>query len=224
VIALFLIVNHIIDEAPFQDWWVAIGLLVVSGALWAWMWQESLDGEDSALMVVDEPVDTVPGVQEWVISKEDTSETDTVDVDVDIEDVPEESVQLFDDDAELAGVVDVEEEPEVEAPPAKEAAPAAKAETPAAPKPTAGSDEPDDLQRVEGIGPKYADALIAAGISTFEAVAASSVEELEAAAKAYGMRRSASMATWAEQAALAAKADWDGLDALQEELSGGRRD
>ncbi len=88
---------------------------------------------------------------------------------------------------------------------------------------TAASDgEVDDLERVEGIGPKYADALVAAGIRTFADVANATVEQFEKAAKDAGMRRSASMATWAEQAALAAKGDWDGLNALQEKLSGGR--
>mgnify|MGYP001035149878 CR=1 FL=1 len=38
-----------------------------------------------------------------------------------------------------------------------------------------------------------------------------------------GMRRPRSIETWAEQAELAAKGDWDALEKLQDELSGGRR-
>ena len=81
----------------------------------------------------------------------------------------------------------------------------------------------DDLRRIEGIGPKYADALIAGGINTFAELAALSVEEIENIAKVAGMNRRKSMATWAEQAALAAEGKWDELDKLQEELSSGRR-
>jgi len=84
--------------------------------------------------------------------------------------------------------------------------------------------EPDDLTRIEGIGPKYRDALIEADITTYARLANLSVEQIETIAQDAGMRRSASMATWAEQARLAANNDWDALDALQEQLSGGRRD
>jgi predicted flap endonuclease-1-like 5' DNA nuclease len=82
---------------------------------------------------------------------------------------------------------------------------------------------PDDLERIIGIGPKYRDALRTAGIKTFEHLASASVAELEAAVQAAGLPRSASIHTWAEQARLAAKNDWEGLNALQEALDRGRR-
>lgn len=84
-------------------------------------------------------------------------------------------------------------------------------------------DEPDDLTQIEGIGPKYREALISAGITTFDQLAASSQDELEQIVKDAGMRRAASMDTWIEQAKLAAAHDWEGLEKLQAELSGGRR-
>ncbi len=81
----------------------------------------------------------------------------------------------------------------------------------------------DDLERIEGIGPKYRDALKAAGITTFEGLASASIDELEAAVKDAGLARAASLDTWAEQAKLAARNDWEALNALQATLTRGRR-
>jgi len=83
--------------------------------------------------------------------------------------------------------------------------------------------EPDDLTKVEGIGPKYRDALHSVGVKTFAQLASLSQEELEAKVKEAGMRRSKSMGTWLEQAKLAAAGDWDALQVLQDELNGGMR-
>jgi len=82
--------------------------------------------------------------------------------------------------------------------------------------------EPDDLEIIEGIGPKIAGLLKAAGITTFAQLAQADlgqVQEILTAAKL----RLADPATWAEQARLAAAGDWDGLEALQNQLKGGRR-
>jgi F-type H+-transporting ATPase subunit gamma len=81
----------------------------------------------------------------------------------------------------------------------------------------------DDLTRIEGIGPKMSAALRAAGITTFAQLAQSSDDTLTAAIEAAGMHLAPSLSTWAEQAALAAKGDWDGLQQLQDTLVGGRR-
>lgn len=80
-----------------------------------------------------------------------------------------------------------------------------------------------DLTTIEGIGPKYAEILIGAGVDTFAKIAAMSTDEIVDLVKANGGRKSASMATWAEQAKLAAAGDWDALETLQNNLSGGRR-
>ena len=85
--------------------------------------------------------------------------------------------------------------------------------------------EPDDLKRIEGIGPKYSSVLAAAGITTFAQLAATEVGRIEEILEAESprLRRLADPSTWPEQARLAAAGDWEGLAALQEELKGGRR-
>lgn len=104
---------------------------------------------------------------------------------------------------------------------AKKSAPAKKAKK-AKPAPLATADA-DDLTKIEGIGKKMAAALVSAGIDTYAKLAVASEEELTQAIKDAGMRLSASLGTWAEQAEFAKNGDWDGLDKLQDELQGGRR-
>ncbi|MEL6407629.1 MAG: DUF4332 domain-containing protein [Chloroflexota bacterium] len=90
-------------------------------------------------------------------------------------------------------------------------------------EPESASDEPDDLTRIEGIGPKYAEILIGAGVDTFAKIAEMDTDAIVTLVRDNGGRKSGSMATWVEQAKLAAAGDWDALDTLQDELSGGRR-
>ncbi|MGE0879661.1 MAG: helix-hairpin-helix domain-containing protein [Acidimicrobiia bacterium] len=58
----------------------------------------------------------------------------------------------------------------------------------------------DDLIRVDGIGPKIADALRAAGIASFGALAGASEFTLRSALKAAGLRSHPTLPTWAAQA------------------------
>jgi predicted flap endonuclease-1-like 5' DNA nuclease len=88
---------------------------------------------------------------------------------------------------------------------------------------TAEDDGDDDLTRIEGIGPKMQAALKDAGIRTYAALANASNDEIRQAIEDAGMRLAPGLDTWAEQADYAARGDWDGLDSLQDELSGGRR-
>lgn len=83
----------------------------------------------------------------------------------------------------------------------------------------------DDLQRIEGIGPKLASVLGEAGIQTFAALADTDVSRLEQILEEADPRllRLANPNTWPEQAALASAGDWEALEALQNELKGGRR-
>ena len=81
---------------------------------------------------------------------------------------------------------------------------------------------PEDLKKIEGIGPKIASVLQAAGILTYIQLAAAEPEHLAQILKEANIRL-ANPATWPEQACLAAAGDWDGLAALQDELKGGRR-
>lgn len=81
---------------------------------------------------------------------------------------------------------------------------------------------PDDLAIVEGIGPKIAATLQAAGISTFAQLAATDVARLEQILRDANMRM-ADPASWPQQAQLANAGQWDKLRELQEELQAGRQ-
>ena len=93
----------------------------------------------------------------------------------------------------------------------------------AAPQPAPAPAAPDNLRRIEGIGPKIAGILQAAGIKTFAQLAETSPERLREILQEAGFRAPADPTTWPEQAKLAAAGDWDGLKALQDQLEGGRR-
>jgi large subunit ribosomal protein L21 len=83
---------------------------------------------------------------------------------------------------------------------------------------------PDDLVKIEGIGPKINELFIKAGITTFEQLASTPVEKMKEILKSGGNRfASHDPSTWAEQAALAAKGDWAAFKALTDSLDGGVR-
>jgi predicted flap endonuclease-1-like 5' DNA nuclease len=85
--------------------------------------------------------------------------------------------------------------------------------------------QPDDLKRIEGIGPKIASVLQAAGITTFAQLAATDVERLQEILREAdpNLIRLADPGTWPDQAGLAAEGRWAELEKLQNELKGGRR-
>lgn len=102
----------------------------------------------------------------------------------------------------------------------KKAAKAVKAEKPAKSAKTAK----DDLAKIEGIGPKIAELLQAKGILTFEALAATKTTTLKEILDAAGSRfQIHDPSTWAQQAKLAAKGEWDKLTKLQDKLKGGKK-
>ncbi len=83
--------------------------------------------------------------------------------------------------------------------------------------------KPDKLNKIEGIGPKIAEHLNAAGITTFAGLAATSTDKLQEILTAAGPRfKMHSPATWPQQAQLAADGKWDELEKLQDELDGGK--
>jgi large subunit ribosomal protein L21 len=83
---------------------------------------------------------------------------------------------------------------------------------------------PDDLERIEGIGPKIDQLMAKAGIRTFAQLAATPVEKLREILHAGGPRFAAhDPGTWPEQAALAAKGEWDAFRRLTDELIAGKR-
>jgi predicted flap endonuclease-1-like 5' DNA nuclease len=83
---------------------------------------------------------------------------------------------------------------------------------------------PDNLEIIEGIGPKIAQLLRSNGVGSFTKLAAMGVANLQAILDTGGARFSvANPQTWAEQAALAAANRWADLRALQDQLDAGVR-
>ena len=84
--------------------------------------------------------------------------------------------------------------------------------------------EKDDIEKIEGIGPKIAQLLAKDGITTFAQLAGTPVEHLRAVLKAGGSRFvQHDPTTWPEQAKLAAAGEWEAFQKLTDELVGGRR-
>ncbi len=82
---------------------------------------------------------------------------------------------------------------------------------------------PDDLTKLEGIGPKIAEIINQSGITTYAELAKSTAAHLQDLLNAAGSRyKMHDPTTWPKQAALAAKGDWTKLQKLQDELKGGK--
>jgi len=100
----------------------------------------------------------------------------------------------------------------VETPAAEAKAPKAKA-----------SKKGDDLKLIEGIGPKAAEVLVAAGIDTFAKLASTSAENVKEILDAAEAKvQHLDPTTWAQQSQLAADGKMDELKKLQDELNGGK--
>lgn len=87
---------------------------------------------------------------------------------------------------------------------------------------TSLTEESQNLKLIEGIGPRSASALAAAGVQTFAKLAALTPDEIQAILRKSGVRIP-STGTWPEQAALAAASNWEALKKLQGSLKGGHR-
>ncbi|MEU9739256.1 helix-hairpin-helix domain-containing protein [Micromonospora chersina] len=129
-------------------------------------------------------------------------------------------------DAEPAAIPTAETEPAAE-PVAVEAEPVAVPAEPvveaepvapvAVPAPRAAvedaapvqADAPDDFRRIQGIGPKLAAALQAAGIRTYQQLAELDESALRETVKAAGLRAAPGLATWSQQAKVLAGARAD---------------
>ena len=83
--------------------------------------------------------------------------------------------------------------------------------------------QPDDLKKVEGIGPKIEGLLNKAGILTWKQLSQTEIADikaiLEAAGKRYQMH---DPTTWPQQAGMAADGEWEALKKWQDELDGGK--
>ncbi len=82
---------------------------------------------------------------------------------------------------------------------------------------------PDDLKRIEGIGPKIAGILQAAGIETFAQLAETEPERIDEILKAVDPKllQITNPTTWPRQAKLAAAGKWEALEKWQARLKGG---
>ena len=109
-------------------------------------------------------------------------------------------------------------EPVPSSPPPAATSPTPEPTPTPAPAATSAASEPvpstigsaDDLTKLNGIGPKSAAALKAAGIDSFHKLANSSDDQIRAAVAE--VRLVGDVTTWARQAAYAAQSDWAGLD------------
>jgi predicted flap endonuclease-1-like 5' DNA nuclease len=81
----------------------------------------------------------------------------------------------------------------------------------------------DDLTLIEGIGPKIAELLQSAGITTWWGLATGGVEPVKATLAAAGPRYQVhDPSTWPRQADLLAHGRWEEFRALTDQLDGGR--
>ena len=84
---------------------------------------------------------------------------------------------------------------------------------------------PDDLTKIEGIGPKAAEALIAAGIATYADLAGAEVENMKTLLTEASPRLAhLDPGSWAKQAKMAADGNWDELKEWQDNAKGGIED
>ena len=120
-------------------------------------------------------------------------------------------------------------EEKAEAPAAKEEtpAPAPKEEAPAA-APAVEAEAPasaDDLTKIEGVGPKAAEALVAAGIATYADLAKADAENVKTVLTDANSRLAhLDPTSWAKQAQMAADGKWDELKAWQDSVAGGKEE
>jgi len=82
----------------------------------------------------------------------------------------------------------------------------------------------DDLEIIEGIGPKIADLFRAQGVKTFAQLAAMTAAQIQPMLDEAGPNfRLANPETWPDQADLAARNRWKALKAMQDGLAAGVR-
>jgi predicted flap endonuclease-1-like 5' DNA nuclease len=78
----------------------------------------------------------------------------------------------------------------------------------------------EDLTKIEGVGPKTAEALKAAGITNYAQLSAMTPDQIRAILSKAGL--SGDPTTWPKQAQMAAAGQWDALKAYQDTLEGGK--
>jgi predicted flap endonuclease-1-like 5' DNA nuclease len=224
MLSIFLALNHVAQRAALGDWWLVGLFLLIALIIWFYERISRRGMDDSeAVETVIEPIsfehhaipDVVQVPSPAPVAAAKVEAPAPAPVAEAIIEVPAPAPVVEAAAPVAAPVAEVK---------AEAAAPAAevKVEAPAA-KVKATKSGADDLKVVEGIGPKMEKALHAAGIVTFENLAAASEDQINAAIVAAGMRFAPSVPTWAEQASYAVKGDFAGLEAFQKTLVGGRK-
>lgn len=207
--ALLLVTNNVISRVPLADYLLALALTGIGLALIFIRWtprQSDAEAEtiapQSDLMVVSAPApEPLP---EWTPAAE--AETPTV-VAASVEPLP--NVETL----TLPKAESTEDETQaVESPAVEEATQAVEPV------------EPDDLEKINGIGPKIAAALRDLGITTFATLATADEKQLQAALEAAGARRLGDPGFWIRQAEYAARGDWDGMQRVIDEYKAQRGD
>lgn len=173
------------------------------------------DSEDADVSESDVETEPVAAAAEPELEPEPELEVET-EPEADVEAEPEAEVEAEPE----ASVGETDQEPTVEAAEAVAGA-AVIAEAESVTR-EAAKQEPQDLKRIEGIGPKIDAALKAQGYPTYASVAAATEDELRAAIKAEGVRFAPSASSWARQAQFLAEGDEDGLKEFQDYLVGGQ--
>jgi len=135
---------------------------------------------------------------------------------------PEEKSEQTSEQTDGPAVVPEKGEPVAEPEAAVEKDEPAQAELPVTEEvkePQAASQKPDDLTKLAGIGPKVAEKLSDMGVKSYDDLANKDLDELLTNLGLAGVRiNKAASQTWTKQAALAAKQDWQGVDAIKAEL------
>jgi len=86
----------------------------------------------------------------------------------------------------------------------------------------AKSDKTEDLTKIEGVGPKAAEAMVAAGIDTYENVAKADPDKIkEILTESSSRMAHLDPTSWPKQAQLAADGKWDELQEWQDKAKGG---
>lgn len=115
-------------------------------------------------------------------------------------------------------VVAIDEDDEDDAKPSKKGKAVAKEVKPV----KAEKAKVDDLTKVEGIGPKAAEALVGSGISTYAKLSETSAEEIkEILTDASSTMAHLDPTSWPKQAKMAAEGNWDELKEWQDSVKGG---
>lgn len=225
IASLFTGMNYMVTQEKDSGMLgIAIAFFILAVLFWLWLRQQSA-GDDTAESAAQRSIEKAEiqatELRDAVKSQLERPVKRSVPIQTEAPPEPEKSPEPKATTPPIPPAPSVPATPvESEIAPAAEPAPEPAAEASSQPEAVAE----DALERIEGIGPKYKEILIAAGIKTFAQIAAMTEEQIVETIRAGGGRKAASMATWTEQAKLAAKGDWDGLAKFQETLTGGRRE